>query len=217
MDILRWPLPSRPSGCVPAYSRSIACRLARSALLRILSVEVRGSEVMSSPGPKLIVANHVSFIDGILLSVLLPEVTRFAVTDEFVSHRLFGRGLALLRSMGLGDFVSVDPASPFGLRALASELKRGGSAAIFPEGAISVSGNVGDVRPGAAALARLSGATVIPVRLHGLASSVFGRARAQSWAGSVLVEFGSPWAVDREATVESVCSRIHEGIAGARI
>ena len=116
-------------------------------------------------GPALVVANHVSGLDPLLLIASAHRPLRFIIARE--QYQRFGLKW-LLRAVGC---IPVDrSASP--RRALAAArhaLQRGEVVALFPQGRIHLD-REGHTRlkPGIRHLAEMSGAPVYPVRIDGV-------------------------------------------------
>ena len=72
--------------------------ITRAVVRRVFRVEVRGEIIGDElQGPLLVVANHTSFIDGLLLWAFLPLRLTFAVNTH-VAHRWYMRWLACVRA-----------------------------------------------------------------------------------------------------------------------
>ena len=111
------------------------------------------------PGPKILVANHPSTVDPILLTLVVPEQTCILITERLFKVPLVGRSL---RWTGHIEVLVENgrPAMEEGLRFLA----RGRTLGVFPEGVISPpEGGCARHHTGAARLALQSGVPVIPV------------------------------------------------------
>jgi len=117
----------------------------------------------------LIIANHESFLDGLLLGLFLPVDPVFVVHTGIVRRPLFRALLSLV------DYLAVDPASPMAMKKVIKLLESGRPVVIFPEGRITDTGSLMKVYDGPAFVAAKTGATVLPVRLDGPARSFFGR------------------------------------------
>lgn len=117
----------------------------------------------------LIVANHESFIDGLLLGLLMPVEAVFVVHTEIAGRPLFR---FLLRFV---PHLAVDSASPLAIKQIVKLVETGLPVVIFPEGRITKTGSLMKVYDGAAFVAAKTGATIVPVRIDGAARSYFGR------------------------------------------
>ncbi|MDP5238829.1 bifunctional acyl-ACP--phospholipid O-acyltransferase/long-chain-fatty-acid--ACP ligase [Uliginosibacterium sp. 31-16] len=143
--------------------------VALRTLTRVLfRIEVRGNpRVFSSK--LLIIANHESFLDGLLLAVSLPQHPLFVVHTG-VSRSLFFR--ILLKAV---DYLAVDPTSPMAMKTVIRVIESGRPVVIFPEGRITTTGSLMKTYDGPAFVAAKTGATILPVRIDGAARTYFSR------------------------------------------
>ena len=95
------------------------------------------AEVLKTPGPVLLVPNHVSWLDWWLVGICLGEDWKFMVSSTRAdSHWLF-------RFIMRNRFTfPVDNASPFAVKEMAKFLQDGGRMVLFAEGRISETGSL---------------------------------------------------------------------------
>ena len=113
------------------------------------------------PGPKIIVANHPTTLDPYFVSRLIQEPARILIIYLAFRIPVLGPWLRL------GGHIEVAPGE--GRRAFdaaLAALAEGKNIMIFPEGDLSPSKGPGKAHNGAARLALLSGAPVIPLGIH---------------------------------------------------
>ena len=146
--------------------------LTRSILQGILyflfSSKVKGLGNFRKAGKRvLIVANHVSLLDGVLIAAFMPERITFAVNTEWAKKWF----MPIVRL--LADFYPIDSRNPLSVRSLIEELKKDKKIMIFPEGRITITGSMMKIYEGAGIIAQKSGAKILPVRIDGAQYSKF--------------------------------------------
>ncbi|HWV19162.1 MAG TPA: bifunctional acyl-ACP--phospholipid O-acyltransferase/long-chain-fatty-acid--ACP ligase [Rhodocyclaceae bacterium] len=117
----------------------------------------------------LIVANHESLLDGLLLGLYLPANPVFVVNTRIAAIPLFRLILSIV------DYLTVDPSSPMAIKKIIRLVESGRPVVIFPEGRITTTGALMKVYEGPAFVAAKTGATIVPVRLDGPARTRFSR------------------------------------------
>ena len=147
--------------------------LFRSILSRVFRVlfrvSVQGFSGKLDSSRLMIIANHESFLDGLLLGLYLPFDPVFVVHTGVTRNRFFRLVLSQV------DHLLVDPANPMAVKKVIKLIEEGRPAVIFPEGRITVTGSLMKVYDGPAFVAAKTGATILPVRLDGPARSRFNR------------------------------------------
>ena len=147
-----------------ALLRSVFC----SVLNLFFRVEVEGLANLRKAGSKtLIIANHVSLLDGILVAAYLPRKITFAIDGTW------GAKWYVKMFSGIVDFYPLNPTNPLSVRSLIEVVNQGRTVMIFPEGRISVTGSLMKVYEGAGVVAEKSGAKIIPLRIDGAQYSKF--------------------------------------------
>lgn len=119
-------------------------------------------------GRAIVVANHASYLDGVLLMGALPAGHAFVVKREMSRVPLAG---ALLRRLGTAFVARNDAAAAArDARAILRRARDGESFIFFPEGTIPPGGRLGPFRLGAFLTAAELGNPVVPVTLVGTAA-----------------------------------------------
>ena len=145
-------------------------------LLEMLyGVEVDGLRHFHKAGDKvLIVANHQSYLDALLIAAYVPDNLTFAINTYVARNRLIKFFLSLTETFPL------DPANPLSTRSLIKTIKdKNDKVVLFPEGRITVTGALMKVYEGAGLIADKSEATILPVRIEGAQYSPFSRLKGK--------------------------------------
>lgn len=152
-------------------------------------------------GPVIVAANHLTEIDSLVLSLVLPRRARFIAKSEYFEGGGL-RGLAerwLMRVTGQipVDRNGGDPARA-ALDAAVALLEEGGVWAIYPEGTRSPDGRLHRGHTGVMRVAqRVPGAVVVPVGIVG--TREVDAPGGRRWRrGRVRVVLGAPLDVDRD-------------------
>lgn len=163
----------------------------------VFRIRLVGREHVPEKGPALIVCNHLSFADGLLVSACVQRFVRFIVNRHYAEKPAFRR---LARTMHV---IPVSERRPKDIvRALArarAELEAGHVVCIFAEGAISRTGNPLAFRPGLERILAGLDVPVIPVNLDRVWGSIFSfkggrffRKWPERFPYPVTVSFGAP-------------------------
>ncbi len=132
-------------------------------LLRLLyRVDVSGLENYQKAGDRvLIIANHTSLLDGILLYAWLPETPTFAINRDIAAKKIFKPFLYFV------DLFEMDATNPLSVKSMVKYIKQNKKAVIFPEGRITVTGSLMKIYEGPGLIADKSDATILPIAIEG--------------------------------------------------
>lgn len=188
----------------------------RWTLKLLYRVEVSGMEHMPKPGERaVIVVNHVSFLDGVLLGAFLPGKATFAVNTQIAKSPWIKPFLRLFRAF------PVDPTNPMAAKAMVKAVREGRTLVIFPEGRITVTGALMKVFDGPGMVADKADAPIIPVRLDGPQFTPFSRMKGkvrQRWFPKITITVLPPrrFAIANDSGAE-MSARQRRAIAGRRL
>lgn len=150
--------------------RDVTKIIARFVFRLIYRVEVQGWDNYEAAGDKaVIVANHISFVDGPLLAAFLPDTPSFAINTQQAQRLIFKPFLSLAK------LLPIDPRNPMAMKTLVREVQDGRKVMIFPEGRLTVTGGLMKVYDGPATIANMADAPLLPIRISGAEFSTFSR------------------------------------------
>jgi 1-acyl-sn-glycerol-3-phosphate acyltransferase len=150
------------------------------------------AEKVPASGPVIIAPNHSSFLDHFFVGAFTRRKVRFMAKSQLFTRPLqfvYSHGGVFPVRRGFRDEEAFVTANAI--------LERGGCIAMYCEGGRSRTGKLGDrARPGIGRLALESGATVVPVAIHG-------SAQVRNWRRlrfpKVTVSYGEPFRYERVA------------------
>jgi len=155
------------------------------------NLKIAGEANIPRTGPVIVVANHISLLDGFLLVAFWPRRITFLSAAYLFKMRAVG---AFLRA--IGAIPVQNGMGQAGLKQALSVLQSGDTLGIFPEGRVCQLDNLYPFKTGWAYLALKSGAPVLPVVISSNISSlpkgaVFPRRR------KIVVQISEPWAIEK--------------------
>jgi len=210
----------------------------RPVVLIGLGLNVRHRERLPRGGPAVVVANHNSHLDTMVLmtllpSHLLPKVRPVAAADYFLRNRLLAWfalrivgiiPIARRPNGGAAAASAVPPAAaaaprPDALAEVAAALERGEIVILFPEGSRGEPERLSEWKSGVARLAeRLPAVPVIPVYMHGLGKALpRGTILPVPFFCDVFVGEPVAWSGDRKVYLEDLRRRMEELAAEERL
>lgn len=131
-----------------------------------LQLDVSGAESVDRNRAYIFMPNHLSFLDGPMVFMLIPQAARVILKKEVFRIPVIGLGMKFV------EFVPVDRKGGRGGRASIERAARlmkdkGYSFLIFPEGTRSRDGQLQKFRRGGFFLALESGAPIVPISIKG--------------------------------------------------
>jgi 1-acyl-sn-glycerol-3-phosphate acyltransferase len=162
---------------VPEYLLRFIAWIAANIVYRF---RVRGREHIPAKGAALLICNHVSFVDPVLLMAASPRPIHFVMDHEIFATPMLGGLFRLARAIPIASHKD-DPQIYADAFARAAEVLRDGELlAIFPEGALTSDGELQEFRGGVMKILEQAKADgielpVLPMALSNLWGSFFSR------------------------------------------
>ncbi len=163
------------------------CKVVCIVLWRFRAV---GVENVPRSGPIIVACNHISYLDPVALGVGSPRMLTYLAKKQLFDIPILG---PVIRGCGAYP-LDRDAGGVAALRAALRVLEAGRCIGIFPEGTRNVTGTA-DEKGGAALLAALSGAAVVP-------AAVVGTKDAKRFA-QIRVAYGAPMTIVRNRKADA--------------
>jgi 1-acyl-sn-glycerol-3-phosphate acyltransferase len=157
---------------VPEFLMRFLCWLLVHSVYRVSKM---GVDLIPDEGPAVIVCNHVSFVDALIIMAVSPRPIRFVM-----DHQIFKVPVLsfVFRTAGA---ISIAPAKEnpellaHAYEEVARALEAGDLVGIFPEGRITDTGELYPFRNGIQRILARTPVPVVPIALQGLWGSFFSR------------------------------------------
>ncbi len=158
------------------------------------SMTVLGFEKLPASGGVLLLGNHISWVDWALVQIASPRPLHFVIERGYYERWYLKWFL---------DLFGVVPINSGGaaasLETINTLLKQGKVVCLFPEGAISHTGQLGEFKRGYEKAIKDTNAKIVPFYLYGLWGSRFSRStgffkenRQSGFKRDIIVAFGDP-------------------------
>ena len=193
---------------VPEYLLRFVAFIASRCIYRF---RVRGDEHIPLAGPAILVCNHVSFVDALLLMAASPRPVRFIMDHRIFATPLLGTLFRLAKAIPIAPQKEDAATYERAFVEARKVLDEGELLGLFPEGGITHDGALQPFRGGIMKLIETHPVPVVPIALQNLWGSYFSRAeggqamarpfRRGVWSrvGLVAGEALAPAAVSPEA------------------
>ncbi|BES73818.1 MFS transporter [Marinobacter nanhaiticus D15-8W] len=170
----------------------------------IYRVRHEGLDQIPDEGPALLVCNHVSYMDALVIAGAVKRPVRFVMDDRIFNLPLLGGFFRLARTIPIAPQSKKPEVYQAAMDKVAGELADGNIVCIFPEGKLTTDGEIDQFRRGIETLVERSPVPVVPMALQGLWGSVFSHKGGAAgshppkrfWSKIGLVA-GAPWAPEQ--------------------
>jgi len=131
-------------------------------------VQPRDEEKLPEEGGVLLLPNHISYIDAVVLQIACPRPIRFLVWEPYFHRPVLGWILRNLRTIPISPKRSKEA-----IAQTTEALKKGEVVCLFPEGALTKTASLARLNRGYEVIAKRAGVPVQPIWLENLWGSIF--------------------------------------------
>jgi len=157
---------------VPEYLLRFIAFVATRLVYRF---RVRGDENIPLSGPAILVCNHVSFVDAVLLMAASPRPIRFIMDHRIFAVPVLGWLFKLARAIPIAPQREHPEIYARAFEQARQVLAEGDLLGLFPEGAITRDGQLGEFKGGIMKVLETHPVPVVPLALQNLWGSFFSR------------------------------------------
>jgi len=151
-------------------------RLSAWLLVHVMyRVRARGLDNIPADGPAVLVCNHVSFVDALIIGGLVRRPVRFVMHHRIFAVPVLSYLFRAARAIPIASRREDEALLEAAYQAIDEELAAGHLICIFPEGALTRDGRIAAFRPGIERILAGRPVPVVPMALRGLWDSWFSR------------------------------------------
>ncbi len=199
---------------VPEFVARFLAWMAAKALYRL---EVKGIEQVPDHGAALVVCNHVSFMDAVLVMGALPRPARFVMYYKIFRQPLMNIVFRAARAIPIAGIKEDEALMEDAFAKIDAALAEGEIVGIFPEGGLTTDGEIAQFRKGVERILATRPVPVVPMALCGMWESMWSRrdsalARARlprRFRAHVELRVGAPVSPE-EASAEALEAKVRE-------
>lgn len=134
-------------------------------------------------GGALIVCNHVSFIDPMILHALLPRPARYVMYEPFYRMPVMNWLFRGMKSIPINTKKADEVVFTNAFNEIAECLEKGRLVVLFPEGGITRDGEIAKFQPGIDQILKRTPVPVVPIALRGVWGTWFSRHKGSAMKG----------------------------------
>jgi 1-acyl-sn-glycerol-3-phosphate acyltransferase len=162
-------------------------------------LKVIGRENLPLEGPFVIACNHITYVDGLVISSSCPRPARFVMYYKYFDMPFVSRLFKDSKVIPIAGAHEAPEVLDAAFNKIAAELEDGEVVGIFPEGALTDDGKIHPFRPGIEKIIRRTPVPVVPACMNGLWGSYFSKKYRgkehkpfrRKWS-RISIEFGKP-------------------------
>lgn len=136
-------------------------------------IRCQGMDRIPTSGPAILVCNHVSYVDALIIAGSCRRPIRFVMHASYYNLPLLGHLFRLARVIPIASRKNNPSILRHALDEIARALQNGELVCLFPEGHLTKNGEIDTFKPGIERILRRTPAPVIPLALRGLWGSFF--------------------------------------------
>ena len=152
--------------------------LAKLTAKAIYNPKYTGFDQIPQTGPAIIISNHVSYMDGLIIASGCNRPVRFIIDTHIYNVPLVHYFMKYNRAIPI---LPTRESVTHALEEVSAGLKAGDLVCIFPEGQLTYTGSLGRFKTGIESMIKRDPVPVYPVALTGLWGSIFSRKFLGSW------------------------------------
>ncbi|MEM7282457.1 MAG: 1-acyl-sn-glycerol-3-phosphate acyltransferase, partial [Pseudomonadota bacterium] len=157
---------------VPEFTLRFFAWLLISTLYR---VKPKDLERIPAEGPALLICNHVSFVDPLIIGGTIHRPVRFVMYHKIYNTPLLNYLFRAAKAIPIASRTEDEQMLEQAYTQIAEELNDGRIVCIFPEGQITRSGEINEFKRGVERIVETTPVPVIPMALRGMWGSFFSR------------------------------------------